>query len=113
MLLLRIFVDIPVEISNRNWLQFKKATYSGWGVEKSAPHFLRIPHKPFLSVSGGVLFLIRIYTPKAFKAILRLLWAYISVNKKGAAEMNRTAPLNYSMLVCDCLQVIFSKFLVR
>lgn len=34
-------------------------------------------------------------------------------NKKGAAEFNRTAPLSYSMLVCDCLQVIFSKFLVR
>lgn len=31
MLLLKIFVDIPVEISNRNWLRIEKATYSGWG----------------------------------------------------------------------------------
>lgn len=82
MLLLRIFVDIPVEISNRNWLQFKKATYSEWGVEKSAPHFLRIPHKQFLSVSGGVLFLTRIYPPKVFRTILRLLWVCLNATRK-------------------------------
>ena len=82
MLLLRIFVDIPVEISNHNWLQIEKATYSGWGVEKSAPHFLRIPHKPFLSVSGGVLFWTRIYQSKVFRTILRLLWACLNATRK-------------------------------